>query len=684
MKKIYILLILFLSGVLQAQVVNIPDANLKAKLLSASPSNFVALTGMSSVAIDTNGNGEIEEAEATVITGLILSDSQISDATGLESFSNLESLLLDNNSLGSINLSSFTDLTALFLGQNQLTSIDLSPLVNLERLGFESNQITAIDFSNLPQLWEVNCSNNLLEALDFSQNPLFEILFCQDNPNLQFINVKNGLHQLMPDSSWNMGTSLQFVCADEGELETAQALAGNLVAVSSYCTFSPGGNYNTVSGTVRFDPDGSGCDNTNDPVSLVRIGIDDGSESGSSFTSVEGTYELYSGAGNFSLFPILENPSYFTVSPANPTVNFPSDENLTHTQDFCLSPNGSIDDVEVVLSPVSSPVVGSQVVYQVTLRNKGNQTLSQPLGVSCTYDYAKMDLISTSPPIDGLVGSTVSWSYANLQPFETRSFFCTMEIHTPTDVYPVNLGDEIQLSAAATLASDADGSDNSFTLIQQAVSSFDPNDILCLEGEEEPTSAIGDFLHYRIRFENTGNATAQNVVLRLPIDPAKYNVGSLQMLQTSHPASIRLKNDVLEVIFESINMDSGGHGNVLLKVRSQNQLQQGDSVMQRAAIYFDYNLPVGTNLAETVFEDLSATDTPQLQLSVYPNPATDKLFVVSAQSFSKAEIYDASGRLIKFAGVVDGAVDLHEIPSGLYYVKLSSETGFKTMKFIKE
>lgn len=686
MRKIYFLILLLSVFGVKAQIVTIPDANLKAKLLSASSSNVVALIGMSNVAIDTNGNGEIEETEAAIITGLVISNSQISDATGLESFTNLESLLLDNNSLGSIDLSPFTDLKFLFVGQNQLTSIDLSPLVNLQSFGCESNELTEIDFSNLPELLEVNCSDNLLEELDFSLNPMFEILFCHGNPDLRFINVKNGLHELMPDTAWSLGTSLQYVCADEGELGAARNAAGDLAVVSSYCTFTPGGGFNTISGTVRFDLDGNGCDASDIPMPFTRIGINDGSEEASSFSNNSGNYLFYTDAGDFTLYPILENPTYFNVTPVNPTVSFPSANNLTANQDFCLTANGTIDDVEVLVSPIGQPVVGNQVRYQVTLRNKGNQVVSQIAGVSCSYDYTKMDLISTNPVHDSQGTDTVFWNYTDLQPFETRTFYCVMELHTPMDPYPVNIGDEIEISAAAGLPSDVYQADNQFVLTQEAVSSYDPNDILCLEGDSQPVSAVGDFLHYRIRFENTGTAPAENVVLKMAIDPAKYNVGSLQMLQSSHGSNVRLKDNILEIIFENINLDSGGHGNVLLKMRSDNGLQNGDLVSQRADIYFDYNFPVLTNDAETVFSELSASEPKDSRISLWPNPAKEKVVVSSVSELKHIEVYDVQGRLLQ-QSVASGrelTVDLSGRKSGMYLVKVVSREGASVFKVMKE
>ena len=86
-KKLFFILF-FLTGIANAQIVNIPDANFKAKLLEADVTNNIA----GNLKIDTNDNGEIEVSEAVLITMLNLSNSSISNLTGIQDFINLQSL----------------------------------------------------------------------------------------------------------------------------------------------------------------------------------------------------------------------------------------------------------------------------------------------------------------------------------------------------------------------------------------------------------------------------------------------------------------------------------------------------------------------------------------------------------------------------------------------------------------
>ena len=98
MKKLYYLLF-FITGILNAQIVTIPDANFKARLIA--------------MGLDVNSDGEIQQSEALNVTLLSVDASNISDLTGI---------------------ASFTNLTGLDCSQNQLTSLDLSLNHNLAHL----------------------------------------------------------------------------------------------------------------------------------------------------------------------------------------------------------------------------------------------------------------------------------------------------------------------------------------------------------------------------------------------------------------------------------------------------------------------------------------------------------------------------------------------------------------------
>ena len=91
MKNI-LLLLLLLTGIVNGQIVNIPDANFKALLLAADFSNNTArdINGLPTK-IDTNSDGEIQNTEAEAISFLQVF-APIDNVTGIEAFININQI----------------------------------------------------------------------------------------------------------------------------------------------------------------------------------------------------------------------------------------------------------------------------------------------------------------------------------------------------------------------------------------------------------------------------------------------------------------------------------------------------------------------------------------------------------------------------------------------------------------
>ena len=200
--------------------------------------------------------------------------------------------------------------------------------------------------------------------------------------------------------------------------------------------------------------------------------------------------------------------------------------------------------------------------------------------------------------------------------------------------------------------------------------SFDPNDITCIEGEIVSPSEIGNYLHYVINFENTGTADAENIVVKDIIDTDKFDLSSLQVLDNSHPVLAKITGNVVEFVFKHIQLHSGGHGNVLLKLKSKNTLIQGDTVSKQANIYFDYNAPISTNIENTIFQSLS---TPGFEvdnsISMYPNPSHSIINVKANNTIKSIQLYDVQGRLLQTNLINENQtiLDISNQSNGIYF-----------------
>ncbi|MES2747316.1 MAG: T9SS type A sorting domain-containing protein [Bacteroidota bacterium] len=713
MKKLVYILVLF-TGIVNAQIINIPDVNFKAKLLQAGITNTVALDNFGTpIIVDANGDNEIQLSEALTIYELEIINSNIADLAGIEFFTNLERLDCSNNQLTSLNVSSLINLYDISCHHNQLTYFNFTNIPNLNLLDCRNNQLTSLDFSGTnssTSYMYVNCSFNLITNFIVS-NPIgIGELICNNNqiqhldlskiwwstdigilyPNpILTINAKNNhldTELILPTTA---NPAFQYICADENEIPNMlQELANNSmssVVVNSYCTFVPGGNYNTINGTVLFDADSNGCVG-DAPFPNIKINITNGTSQFVTYSNYTGNYSFYSQTGNFTLTPGLENPTFFNFSPPTVTIPFANNNNNVVNQNFCIAPNGIHPDLEVVFAPVTTARPGFDAMYKIIYKNKGNQTLSGSIVLN--YDDAVLDFVSATITPSSQSTDVLNWNYVNLLPFENRSFYLTFNVNTPLETPAVNIGDQLDFAIIGNpIAGDENPSDNQFEFYQTVVGSFDPNDIICLEGNIVPPSQIGNYLHYIINFENTGTFEAENIVVRTDIDPAKFDINSLQMLNTSHNAYVRQTGNTIEFIFESIALETGGHGNVLLKIKSKSNLVTGDMVSNRAGIYFDYNAPVDTGLANTTFQALSnSVFEVDSSISVYPNPASSIINIKSDYDIKSIQLYDVQGRLLQttLENTTNAIIDISQKSQGIYFLKITSDVGSKVEKIIKE
>ncbi|RZJ73684.1 T9SS type A sorting domain-containing protein [Flavobacterium sp.] len=628
----------------------------------------------------------------------------------LNALSQLQHLNCGGNQLANLDVQATTNLLDLFCGQNQLTSLSVNNLPNLRGLDFSFNQISTIDLSTATNLISLDCHNNQLTSLDVSNSPNLYGLYCYDNQitsldvsnasTLTYLRVQNNAltELLMKNGSFETdfnvanNPNLAYICADDAQLASVQSQLNTLgmtaTVSNSYCTFSPGGPYNTVIGTTIFDGNNNGC-NVNDPLHPnIRVDFTDGFNTGSAFTNTLGVCTFYADAGNYTLFPNIENASAFNISPASASIDFPNNNYNISNQSFCLSANGVHPDLEIVISPISPARPGFDAVYEIVYKNKGNQVLSGD--VTLGFDDTRLDLVTMLPTADVASANNLQWTYTGLLPFESRVIKLEFNVNSPTETPSVNNGDILAFTTAITpVTGDETPSDNTFTFNQVVVNSFDPNDITCLEGELLSPAEIGNYLHYIVNFENTGSASAVNVVVRMQVDESQYDLHSLQVMNTSHAARTAIRGNLVEFIFENIELEApsdppvGGHGNVLFKIRSNDGLVQGDSVSRQAQIFFDYNFPIETNNAETIYQALQTPDFADNSVSVYPNPSNGIVNVKSTSEVKSLELFDVQGRLLQ-QNLNSDSIDISSRSTGLYFLRIKTDKGISVQKISRK
>lgn len=670
MKKIIHLLLLLITGISSAQVITFVDDDFRLKLLESDVTNNIAKTlGGNNIKIDADNNGQVTVQEVALVYELFISDEvTINSIEGILSFVNLTKLNAQNCFIsGSLDLSNLNKLTHLFLNNNQINSINIA---------------------GCSSLIEIDCTNNLIQEIDISSSINLVDLKIANNPILQIF-AKNGANEAI-DFSGILNQNINYICADEIQVINLRGQVTNGCIVNSFCTNTPGGNYNTITGSLLFDATGNGqdvSDISHSYMKLMSVLGNDDSTILQTVTEANATYTFTTTEiGGFDVIPSVENPTWFTITPA--MGNFTDSNNNIFNQNFLLAPVGIHFDVEAMIRPISQVVPGSNVSYEIVFKNKGNQPHSGL--VTFGYDESVLDFTSSTLPLVNSGTGLLSLAYTNLLPFETRSFKVTLNLNNS-----VNTGDVLPFS----IIIDSNGEeiatqiDNTVSYIQNVITR-NPNRIECIEGDSVSNSEIGKYLHYAINFENTGNQVAKNVVINTSFDPSKYDNNSSQILNASHPLKLKSQNENMQLKFSNANISGpGGQGGILLKTRTLNTLSGGSTVNIKAEIFFDYDtlqiapLVSITEIAETTFKGLSILQNNlDVSIKVYPNPTTSILNIVSRNGIKIIELFDVYGRLLQ-TNLQDnstGKIDLSERAEGIYFVKISSNKGKRVEKIVKK
>jgi len=678
MKKIYFLLLALCFFVpSNSQIINFPDPVFKAKLLSAKATNNVAGVGTSStysINIDSNNDGEISVDEALQVNVLRIGGSLISDLSGIEYFKNITSLICNNNNL---------------------TNLDLSELTKLVALDCKNNLLTSLILKN-PKLFQVYCNSNMLSTLDVSNLTNLIQLYCSNN-DLKSIFIKGSGYKGGFETVFDFigNPNLKYICANESVLVDIQNKVSSYgytnCAVNSYCSFVPGGTFYTIQGNQKYDSNNNGCDALDVVVPNLKFNITSGTTTGSFISGDTGNYSIPVLAATHTVTPKFENPSYFIVSPTTVNVTFPT-QITPFVQDFCITANGVRPDLEVSILPLRPAVPGFDAKYKIVYKNKGNQTQSGSVNLS--FDDAVLDLVVSNPVTTSQTPNNLTWDFSNLLPFETREITFTLNVNSPMETPAVNGGDVLDFIATITSAAiDDTPMDNTFAFNQTVVNSFDPNDKTCLEGTTISPSLIGQYVHYIIRFENSGTANAQNIVVKDMIDLSKFDISTLVPTNGSHSfvTNISAGNKV-EFIFENINLpfdDANNDGYIAFKIKTLPTLKVGDTFTNDANIYFDYNFPIVTNKATSTFKTLSTQDFDFASyFTLYPNPAKSVLNISSKESIElkSISIYNTLGQLVLVVTNADkvSKIDVSSLTSGNYFIKINSDKGSSNARFVKE
>ncbi|MBF8149958.1 T9SS type A sorting domain-containing protein [Winogradskyella sp. F6397] len=445
---------------------------------------------------------------------------------------------------------------------------------------------------------------------------------------------------------------------------------------------------NEINGTIQVDVNSDGCDELDAYYPNILVAANNESVSFGTFTLANGYYQIPVNSGNFTVTIGDNLPPYFTASPILYSFNYSGLGNVD-TANFCLEPNQLINDINISIYPsINDPRPGFNTTYQIVYNNIGTTQLSG--SVVFEFDESKLNFLNASETTASQTTNALNFDFTDLNPFETRTIDLEFNVFAP----PTTNIDDILVSTATInpVSGDETEEDNVFTLEQTVIGSYDPNDITVLEGDEITIEEADKYLHYLIRFQNTGTASAINVSVEHILDD-KLDWTTMQLESLSHVGRVEIMDETdVSFIFNNINLadstndEPNSHGYIAYKIKPKSNVEVGDIISGTADIFFDFNPPITTNTVNTeVVETLRIGEFNTQTIQLYPNPTNNKLVIASNKIIDRLAVIDINGRTLNEIELsnLEYSLDVSSLIKGVYFLEIQSGDTKMTKKFIK-
>ena len=365
---------------------------------------------------------------------------------------------------------------------------------------------------------------------------------------------------------------------------------------------------NIITGAIYVDANGNHIKDSNEPIFTAAIaktydslGSDISNASFSNNATYNGTFNNEVKNGKF-VTKLQSNKKYYTSYPTSYTSIFLGDGGRD-TVNFGLTPIPNKTDMQVNVFALTAARPGFLMQYILTYKNQGTTITS---GTIKFIKDSKQSIINTTPVYTSQIGDTLFWDYNNMGLDSSAS----ITIDLVNGISPsLNNGDVVSVKASiSSTATDETPFDNEASVSTLVRGSFDPNEKLEVHNGVFTLTelAANKSLLYTINFQNTGTDTAFNVKIIDTISN-KLDLSTFEIVNASNKYKLNIiNNKYIEVLFNNILLvDSNrnaanSHGYFSYRIKPKQNVVHNDTIKNAASIYFDYNLPVITNINNTV------------------------------------------------------------------------------------
>ena len=335
-----------------------------------------------------------------------------------------------------------------------------------------------------------------------------------------------------------------------------------------------------------------------------------------------------------------------TLSEFNYDVNT---EDFEEIVEIGLSPITVESDVQTIITSDRFRC-GEEVDFILTLKNRGTTIESGVVWVD--LDLRVNEVSFTIPPDYIANDHRVGWNFSDLLPNECLDIDFVVTSPLIDDVDQVG---QFYCFVAA-LQEEFAARREPFIYKVEHRCSYDPNDKQVHPYRSDNLALITSDLVYTIRFQNTGNDYALNVVIRDTL--AEYlDMSTFELISTSHPYNLLVAiEDERAIAFEfsslylpdSLTNEPESHGFITYSIKPNEDVSLDTKIENTAYIYFDFNPAIVTNTTESIMVDefpvTSSSEVYKIDVLSYPNPTSD--IINLSMSVDRVKVMDFVGKKV--------------------------------------
>ncbi len=552
------------------------------------------------------------------IQGLAIDSVYYLTLTGNQNMVNLEganiraaTVLKIEGNPSLIQLKGLDDIEAI----NAIGIYDNPILENLEYINIEDdgellikNNSALVDLSGLDSISDMGMirisENENLASFDGLES-LIDLGFIEISENPALINIY-GLRNVVPENNLEFfiinnplltECNITIVC-EAYELLFQTALFNNGPGCNSPDDLSCS---NFVSGELVFDYNENGIIDIDD-ILLEGVQVSYDNREQIKYSKADGSYKYFVNDEEEVSISFVDT-SLWVVTAGQDSYQFQYDSDLTPCcdYDFLLDFKNKTNDaiIDIVLPNLRcNSEVDLQLQYSLVGGREGEGTVVlflDPLS----------EFVSSDPMPTSQVGNKLEWDFLTTRPFQKQ--IINLTIATPDETFigeKLNFSGEIYVTAFGSDPVSVTGANGIVRC------SFDPNDKQIQPYSESGYTNFDDStLVFTVRFQNTGNAEAINVVLKDTL--SEYlDAQSLRVISTSHSSILEVSRinpnfvtfDFPNIfLIDSLTNPTLSQGYVQYSVNIKSGLSPGTVIENKAHIYFDNNPSIITNTTRNEF-----------------------------------------------------------------------------------